>query len=112
MARVAADQPMSGAVVLPQVRQVFRRERPTPRMPSRNWSGSSRERSSWGARKNEAGRRDNEGPQTPVTLSRGFWIGKYEVTLAQYQGIVGTGSGIGIPGDLNHTGDEYAGSKA
>ncbi len=33
---------------------------------------------------NEAGRWEDEGPHTAVTVGRGFWIGKYEVTQTQY----------------------------
>ncbi len=36
----------------------------------------------------EANRQDNEG-QVDVTLSRGFWMGKYEVNQAQYQYVMG-----------------------
>jgi formylglycine-generating enzyme required for sulfatase activity/serine/threonine protein kinase len=32
----------------------------------------------------EVGRLPNEGPQTAVRFNQGFWIGKYEVTQAQY----------------------------
>ena len=32
-----------------------------------------------GSPTNEVDRSDNEGPQTAVTISRGFWMGKYEV---------------------------------
>jgi formylglycine-generating enzyme required for sulfatase activity len=32
----------------------------------------------------EVNRHADEGPQTTVTLSRGFWIGKYEVTQREY----------------------------
>jgi formylglycine-generating enzyme required for sulfatase activity len=32
---------------------------------------------------------DNEGPQTQVTLSRGCWIGKHEVTQGQWQALMG-----------------------
>ena len=35
----------------------------------------------------EPGRLPNEGPQTTVRFSRGFWIGAYEVTQAQYFGV-------------------------
>jgi formylglycine-generating enzyme required for sulfatase activity len=31
-----------------------------------------------------------EGPQTEVTISKGFWIGKYEVTQGEYQEVMGT----------------------
>ena len=33
-----------------------------------------------GSPTNEAGRFASEGPQSPVTISRGYWMGKYEVT--------------------------------
>ena len=36
----------------------------------------------------EAGRDSDEGPQTRVTLSRGFWLGKYEVTQAQWRALM------------------------
>jgi len=36
----------------------------------------------------EEGRRENEGPQTEVTLE-GFWMGKYEVTQEQYEEVMG-----------------------
>ena len=37
-----------------------------------------------GSLKSEDGRYDNEGPQHEVCLD-GFWMGKYEVTNAQYR---------------------------
>lgn len=37
----------------------------------------------------EKGRNTDEN-QHPVTLSRGFWMGKYEVTQAQYAAVMGT----------------------
>ena len=37
-----------------------------------------------GSPANELHRQPNEGPQTTVTLTRGFWIGKYEVTQGEY----------------------------
>lgn len=42
----------------------------------------------------------NEGPQTVVTLSRGFWIGKYEVTQGEYLSVTGTNPRQ-FPGDLS-----------
>jgi len=42
-----------------------------------------------GSPTNEVGRYDTEGPQTTVTLSRGFWMGKYEVTQGEYLAVVG-----------------------
>lgn len=41
-----------------------------------------------GSPQTEAGRRSNEGPQTEVTISRGFYLGKYEVTLGQYREMI------------------------
>jgi formylglycine-generating enzyme required for sulfatase activity len=43
-----------------------------------------------GSPTNEVDRSDNEGPQTAVTISRGFWIGKYEVTQGEYLAVVGS----------------------
>jgi formylglycine-generating enzyme required for sulfatase activity len=42
-----------------------------------------------GSPDNETGRISNEGPQTKVTITRLFWIGKYEVTQGQYQAVMG-----------------------
>lgn len=38
----------------------------------------------------EPGRNKAEGPRMEVTLTRGFWLGKTEVTQAQYEAITGT----------------------
>ena len=40
-----------------------------------------------------------EGPQTTVTLTHGFWIGKYEVTQEEYLSVMGTNPSD-FPGDL------------
>lgn len=37
----------------------------------------------------EPGRKDDE-RQQPVTVARGFWLGRYEVTKAQWQAVMGT----------------------
>ena len=42
-----------------------------------------------GSPTNEVDRYDNEGPQTAVTISRGFWMGKYEVTQGEYEAVMG-----------------------
>ena len=47
----------------------------------------------------EAGRDADEGPQTQVTISSGFSIGKYEVSQAEYQAVVGTNPSI-FPSDV------------
>jgi formylglycine-generating enzyme required for sulfatase activity len=42
-----------------------------------------------GSPPNEEGHRETEGP-VQVTLSRGFWMGKYEVTQGQWRTVMGT----------------------
>jgi formylglycine-generating enzyme required for sulfatase activity len=53
-----------------------------------------------GSPTNEQDRSSNEGPQTTVILSRGFWIGKYEVTQGEYLSVVSTNPSP-FPGDLS-----------
>ena len=43
-----------------------------------------------GSPTNEVDRYDWEGPQTAVTISRGFWMGKYEVTQGEYLAVMGS----------------------
>jgi formylglycine-generating enzyme required for sulfatase activity len=42
-----------------------------------------------GSPDNESGRYDDEGPQHKVTISKGFWMGKTEVTQRQYLALMG-----------------------
>jgi len=42
-----------------------------------------------GSPTNELDRATDEGPQTTVILTRGFWVGQYEVTQGQWQAIMG-----------------------
>jgi formylglycine-generating enzyme required for sulfatase activity len=42
-----------------------------------------------GSPTNEVGRTEVEGPLTEVVMSRGFWIGKYEVTQGEYESVMG-----------------------
>jgi len=42
-----------------------------------------------GSPTNEVGRTYMEGPQTDVIISRGFWMGKYEVTQGEYLAVMG-----------------------
>jgi len=53
-----------------------------------------------GSLTNEEGRFPDEGPQTATTISRGFWMGKYEVTQAEYLAVTGTNPSYFI-GDPN-----------
>ena len=41
-----------------------------------------------GSPEDEAGRSDNESPQHIVSLTHGFWMGKYEVTQAQWEALM------------------------
>jgi len=52
-----------------------------------------------GSPTNEQDRNVNEGPQTVVTLTRGFWIGKFEVTQGEYLSLMNTNPSF-FPGDL------------
>ncbi len=51
-----------------------------------------------GSSSNELHRAINEGPQTRVTLTHGYWIGKYEVTQGEYLDVTGTNPS-NFPGD-------------
>jgi formylglycine-generating enzyme required for sulfatase activity len=42
-----------------------------------------------GSPTNEVGRSPNEGPQTVVTISHGFWMGRHPVTQAEYMAVTG-----------------------
>jgi hypothetical protein len=53
-----------------------------------------------GSPTSELHRDTNEGPQTTVTLSGGFWIGKYEVTQGEYLSVMNTNPSF-FPGDLS-----------
>ena len=43
-----------------------------------------------GSPTNEVDRDVDEGPQTAVTISRGFWMGSYQVTQGEYQALMGS----------------------
>lgn len=51
-----------------------------------------------GSTTNDPARNTNEGPVTVVTLSRGYWIGKYEVTQGEYLAVTGENPSV-FPGD-------------
>ena len=53
-----------------------------------------------GSPTNEPERLGDEGPQTEVTISRGFWMGKYEVTQGEYLEVVGSNPSYFRNGDL------------
>jgi len=42
-----------------------------------------------GSPETEKGRKADEGPQTTVTLSKGYWLGKTEVTIGQWKAVTG-----------------------
>jgi formylglycine-generating enzyme required for sulfatase activity len=43
-----------------------------------------------GSPASEGGRSDDESPQTQVTLTKGYWLGKTEVTQAQWEALMGS----------------------
>ena len=53
-----------------------------------------------GSPTNEFNRTVDEGPQTTVIISRGFWIAKYEVTQGEYVSLMHTNPSF-FPGDLS-----------
>jgi formylglycine-generating enzyme required for sulfatase activity len=52
-----------------------------------------------GSPTNEVDRGDDEGPQMAVTISQGFWMGRFEVTQGEYQAVMGRNPS-GLKGDL------------
>jgi len=42
-----------------------------------------------GSPDNETGRKPDESPQTTVTLTKGYWMGKTEVTIGQWKAVTG-----------------------
>jgi formylglycine-generating enzyme required for sulfatase activity len=59
-----------------------------------------------GSPEEERGRLSNEGPQTSVTISQGFYLGKYEVTQAQWLAVMGSWPGA-TPSDVWGEGPNY-----
>jgi formylglycine-generating enzyme required for sulfatase activity len=53
-----------------------------------------------GSPTNEVDRYSDEGPQTAVTISRGFWMGKCEVTQGEYLAVMGSNPS-NFTGDTN-----------
>ena len=53
-----------------------------------------------GSPTNEVDRDSDEGPQTAVTISRGYWMGKYEVTQGEYEAVMGNNPSF-FTGDTN-----------
>ncbi len=53
-----------------------------------------------GSRTNEPGRGSDEGPQTVVTLTKGFWMGVHEVTQGEYLKVIGSNPSF-FTGDTN-----------
>jgi formylglycine-generating enzyme required for sulfatase activity len=58
-----------------------------------------------GSPPSEAGRRDNEGPAHEVKISKGFYIGIYPITQAQYEAVLGKNPSrftLTLGGGANH----------
>jgi len=54
------------------------------------WAWIPRGTFTMGSGASEQGRHDDEGPQTRVRLTHSFWMGRYEVTQAEYQAVMGS----------------------
>jgi formylglycine-generating enzyme required for sulfatase activity len=59
----------------------------------------------------EQDRFDWEGPQTVVTLTKGFWMGRYEVTQAEYLAVMGSNPSF-YTGNLNRPVEQVSWSDA
>jgi len=64
-----------------------------------------------GSPSNEVERYVQEGPQTAVTISRGFWMGKYEVTQGEYEAVMGSNPSY-FKGDTNRPVEEVSWNDA
>jgi formylglycine-generating enzyme required for sulfatase activity len=64
-----------------------------------------------GSPDSEQDRRTDEGPQTLVTLTRGFWVCRYEVTQGEYLAVVGSNPSR-WQGDTNHPVEQVTWSEA
>jgi len=53
-----------------------------------------------GSRIDELDRAPGEGPPTQTTITKGYWIGKYEVTQREYQAVMGADPSV-FRGDLD-----------
>ena len=63
---------------------------PEPQPDPARWSQISPGTFLMGSPETEYDRSTDEGPQTQVTLTRGFWIGRFEVTQGEYTAVAGT----------------------
>ena len=69
--------------------QVAAEERLPVEMDLRRWVWIQPGRFVMGSPASERGRSSVEGPQTVVTLTKGYWLGKYEVTQREYVAVIG-----------------------
>ncbi len=59
----------------------------------------------------EKDRNSNEGPQTVVTITKGFWMAKYETTQGEYQSVMGSNPSY-FTGDLQRPVEQVSWSDA
>ena len=64
-----------------------------------------------GSPTNEVEREDNEGPQTRVTLSQGFWMSKHETSQEEYLAVMGNNPSY-FTGDLTRPVEQVSWSDA
>jgi formylglycine-generating enzyme required for sulfatase activity len=76
-------------VYLPRERARQQRTSTPPfRMDANRWAWIPPGTFTMGSPAMDLDRADDEGPQTAVTLTEGFWMGKYEVTQGEYRAVV------------------------
>ncbi len=71
-----------------------------PLIPATNLVFISPNAFTMGSPTNDLDHASNEVPQTTVTLTRGFWIGQFEVTQGEYLSVMNTNPSA-FPGDLS-----------
>ena len=59
----------------------------------------------------EQGRSSDEGPQTQVTISEGFWMGRFEVTQREFLTVMGSNPSLFVD-DLNRPVEQVSWSDA
>jgi formylglycine-generating enzyme required for sulfatase activity len=65
-------------------------EEDTPVAPFENFVWMTPGSFTMGSESNESGRGSDEGPQTAVTITQGFWMSQYEVTQSEYIETIGS----------------------
>ena len=84
---------------------------PKPQLDTNRWAWIDAGTFTMGSPSTEADRSANEDPQTVVTLTRGFWMSKYETTQEEFLAVMGNNPSHFL-GDLNRPAEEVSWSAA